>query len=56
MAAMAFWCDPNDHSSDCSRVTPALRALFSPTVIIMFMLGASGVFGWLGDTNRSGMP
>ncbi len=56
MAATALRCEWKDHSSISSRVTPTLRAVFSPTVTIMFMLGASGVLGWLGDSHCSGIP
>ena len=34
-----------DQSSDSSRVMPHSRAVFSPTVINMLVLGASGVSG-----------
>ena len=37
-----------DQWSDSSRVMPHSRAVFSPTVMSMFMFGASGESGWLG--------
>ena len=42
IAAIALRCEPSDQSSISWRVTPADRAVFSPTVTIMFMFGASG--------------
>ena len=35
---------------------PHSRAVFSPTVMSMFMLGASGVSGWLGGEKRCISP
>ena len=48
VAATARMLEWYDQSSDSSRVMPHSRAVFSPTVINMFMLGASGESGWLG--------
>ena len=35
---------------------PHSRAVFSPTVMSMFMFGASGESGWLGGLKRSMTP
>ena len=48
VAATARMFEWYDQSSDSSRVMPHSRAVFSPTVMSMFMLGASGESGWLG--------
>ena len=46
-------CEWYAQSSCSSRLTPALTAVFQPTVIDMSMVGASGVAGWLGDSHGS---
>ena len=51
VAATARMLEWYDQSSDSSRVMPHSRAVFSPTVINMLVLGASGVSGWLGGMN-----
>ena len=51
VAATARRLEWYDQSSDSSRVMPHSLAVFSPTVMSMFMLGASGVSGWLGGMN-----
>ena len=44
-------CEWYDQWSDSSRVMPHSRAVFSPTVMSMFVLGASAESGWLGGMN-----
>ena len=56
VAATARMLEWYDQSSDSSRVMPHSRAVFSPTVMSTFMLGASGVLGWLGGLKRSTPP
>jgi hypothetical protein len=53
VAAMARMCEWYAQLSCSSRLTPALTAVFQPTVIDMSMVGASGVAGWLGDSHGS---
>ena len=56
VAAIARMLEWNDQWSDSSRVIPHSRAVFSPTVISMFVFGASGESGWLGGRKRSTPP
>ena len=56
MAATARMFEWYDHSSDSSRVMPHSLAVFSPTVISMFRLGASGVSGCDGGRYGSTPP
>ena len=51
VAATARMLEWYDQWSDSSRVMPHSRAVFSPTVMSMFVLGASGESGWLGGMN-----
>ena len=51
VAATARMCEWYDQWSDSSRVMPHSRAVFSPTVINMLVLGASAESGWLGGMN-----
>ncbi len=51
MAATARMCEWYAQSSCSSRLTPAVTAVFHPTVIDMSIVGASGVAGWLGDSH-----
>ena len=56
MAAIARWWEWNAHSSACSRVTPAMRAVFSPTVIAMFIAGVMSVSGWAAGNHGAWTP
>ena len=56
VAATARMLEWYDQWSDSSRVMPHSRAVFSPTVMSMFIFGASGESGWLGGMNRSAPP
>src|SRR3954452_16526919 len=56
MACTARRWDSNAHSSACSRVTLARRAVLSPTVSAMLNGGASGVSGLPGDSHISDVP
>ncbi len=56
VAAIARILEWNDQWSDSSRVMPHSRAVFSPTVMSMFVFGASGESGWLGGRKRSTPP
>jgi hypothetical protein len=56
MARMARWCDSNAQASASSRVTPASRAVLSPTVSAMLNGGASGVSGLPGESQNAGTP
>ena len=56
VAATARMCEWYDQLSASSRVMPHSRAVFSPTVMSMFMLGASGESGWLGGEKRCISP
>ncbi len=47
-------CEWKAHSSAASRVTPAMRAVFSPTVSAMSNGGALGVGGLAGDIHSCG--
>ncbi len=44
-------CEWYAQLSCSSRLTPALTAVFQPTVIDMSIVGASGVAGWLGESH-----